>query len=78
MALCLYLMRESDAPLYTQAAENTDVSPTKIRKHVELRPGKYIMNKARNASECMINKKHGAGGWAGGGETAAAAAVCSR
>lgn len=34
---------------------------------VMLKPGKYIMYKARNASECMINKKHGARGWAGGG-----------
>lgn len=60
-------MGNSDAPLSIQAAENTDVHGAEIRSHVTLRHGKYIMYKARNASECMINKNHGAGGWAGGG-----------
>ena len=53
----MYLMERKDAPLRIQAAENAVGIRTELSRHVSLRYGIYIMHKAINASECMINKK---------------------
>lgn len=62
MALYLYLMGEKMMLLCTEAAESADGNRTGLGSR--LRYGICIMHKARNASECMINKKpkHGTGG----------------